>query len=122
MRCTERIASLDMRDGDGITPMPTGIEMFANAEPQDDLGTRLHVLEMTLAAVAARLPKKDLEEVAAMLVFVAKGADAASQLEQPPSDTMLLEEAARHATRMLDRISRSRASERSYPVPERSDA
>ena len=102
--------------------MPDGNTIFANAEPGDDLGTRLHVLEMTVAAVAARLPKKDLEEVAAMLVFVAKGADAAARLEQPPGDMVVLEEAARHATRMLDRISKSRASERSHPMPEPSGA
>lgn len=92
-------------------------EVFPQIEDDGDLRTRLQVLEMTVAAVAARLPTSDMQEVAAMLVFVAKGADAASQMEQPLADTVVLAEAARHATRMLDRIARSRASERSYGEP-----
>ncbi|MFT8247384.1 hypothetical protein, partial [Roseomonas sp. BN140053] len=51
------------------------------------LGTRLLVLEMTIAAIAARLPKSDLAEVAAMLVFVAKTSDAARDLDGLPADT-----------------------------------
>ncbi|WP_376098879.1 hypothetical protein ACE7GA_09695 [Roseomonas sp. CCTCC AB2023176] len=97
--------------------MNPGEHLIPPDESGGDLQTRLHVLEMTVAAIAARLPKADLQEVVALLVFVAKGADAATQLEQPPDDTALLEEAASHATRMLDRIAKSRASERGYPVP-----
>lgn len=97
--------------------MTSGHQVFPQDEGDGDLGTRLQVLEMTVAAIAARLPKADLQEIASMLVFVAKGADAAAQMEQPPTDTLVLEDAARHATRMLDRIARSRASERTYPIP-----
>ena len=41
---------------------------------------RLLVLEMTVAAIAARLPKEDLQEIVSMLVFVAKSSEAARDL------------------------------------------
>ncbi|WP_426959753.1 hypothetical protein [Muricoccus radiodurans] len=82
----------------------------------EDLAMRLHVLEMTVAAIAARLPKPDLDEVASLLVFVARGAEAASDVEGLPPDLPVLGAAGRSATRMLERIAHSRASHRSTPL------
>ena len=87
-------------------------ETLTDGELPDDLGVRLRVLEMTIAAIAARLPKNDLQEVVSMLVFVAKGPETASALANPPEEVPLLESAGHWATVMLDRISRSRASDR----------
>lgn len=82
-----------------------------------DVGTRLLVLEMTIAAVAARLPPADFEEVVSMLVFVANSSDAAREMENLPGSGVPLAEAGRYATAMLDRIAASRRAER---PPERS--
>ncbi|MFT8245765.1 hypothetical protein, partial [Roseomonas sp. BN140053] len=59
-------------------------------------------------AIAARLPKSDLAEVAAMLVFVAKTSDAARDLDGLPADTPHVREAGLYAADMLERISKSR--------------
>ncbi|MBP0443621.1 hypothetical protein J8J14_02420 [Roseomonas sp. SSH11] len=74
---------------------------------------RLLVLEMTVAAIAARLPQKDLQEVVSMLVFVAKSSEAARDLEDTPADAPRLVDASHYATEMLDRIAQSRRGERS---------
>ncbi|MFH5926366.1 hypothetical protein [Roseomonas xinghualingensis] len=74
---------------------------------------RLLVLEMTVAAVAARLPSADFEEVVSMLVFVAKSSEAARELEELDADPPRLADAGRYATQMLDRIANSRRGERS---------
>jgi hypothetical protein len=74
---------------------------------------RLLVLEMTVAAIAARLPQRDLEEVVATLVFVAKSSEAAQELENLPEEAARLIDASHHATTMLDRIAKSRRSDRS---------
>jgi len=74
---------------------------------------RLLVLEMTIAAVAARLPPADFEEVVSMLVFVAKSSDAARDLGELEVDSPRLADASRYATQMLDRIANSRRGERS---------
>lgn len=73
---------------------------------------RLLVLEMTIAAVAARLPQRDLEEVVATLVFVSKSSEAAQELEDVPEEAARLIDASHHATAMLDRISKSRRADR----------
>lgn len=67
---------------------------------------------MTIAAIAARLPPPDFEEVVSMLVFVANSADAARDMEGLPVSGAPLAEAGRHATAMLDRIAASRRAER----------
>ena len=72
------------------------------------IGTRLLVLEMTVAAIAARLPPADFEEVVSMLVFVAKSAEAAQDLEAAAEDAPRLADAGHYATEMLDRIAQSR--------------
>jgi hypothetical protein len=73
---------------------------------------RLRVLEMTIAAIAARLPQPDLEEVVSMLVFIANSSEAAQDLGGVPADASHLEDARRYATDMLDRIARSRRADR----------
>lgn len=78
----------------------------------EEIGTRLLVLEMTIAAIAARLPQVDFEEVVSMLVFVANSSDAARDMENLPGSGVPLAEAGRYATAMLDRIAASRRSER----------
>ena len=81
----------------------------------DELGAsdmRLLVLEMTIAAIAARLPQRDLEEVVSTLVFVAKSSEAARDIEDLPEDTARLADASRYATAMLDRIANSRRADR----------
>ncbi|SHK04191.1 hypothetical protein SAMN02745194_04031 [Roseomonas rosea] len=84
-------------------------------DPIPDMGIasmRLLVLEMTVAAVAARLPQNDLQEVVSMLVFVAKSSEAARDLDEPPADAPGLTDASHYATQMLDRIAQSRRSDR----------
>ncbi len=73
---------------------------------------RLLVLEMTVAAIAARLPQSDLQEVVSMLVFVAKSSEAAQDLDDAPGDAPGLVDASHYATQMLDRIAQSRRSDR----------
>ena len=77
---------------------------------------RLLVLEMTIAAIAARLPQDDLQEVVSMLVFVAKSSEAARDLEEGTSDkgteTPPLVDASHYATEMLQRIAKSRRADR----------
>jgi hypothetical protein len=75
-------------------------------------GTRLLVLEMTVAALVARLPRADFEEVVSMLVFVAKSADAALGMENSAADAPHLAGAGLYATEMLDRIAHSRRDDR----------
>lgn len=77
-----------------------------------DMSTRLLVLEMTIAAVAARLPQADFEEVVSMLVFVAKSSDAARAVEGPAAEAPYLDAAERCATSMLNRIASSRRTGR----------
>ncbi|MBP0493283.1 hypothetical protein [Roseomonas indoligenes] len=78
-----------------------------------DAEVRLLVLEMTVAAIAARLPQEDFEEVVSMLVFVAKSSEAAAGgIGETPSGAPRLEDASHFATRMLDRIAASRRSPR----------
>jgi hypothetical protein len=84
----------------------------AEDEPEG-IGMRLLVLEMTIAAVAARLPQADFEEVISMLVFVANSSQAARDLEGLDMDAPRLADAGRYATDMLERIAQSRRSERS---------
>lgn len=85
---------------------------MAGIPVSDDLSTRLLVLEMTIAAVAARLPTVDFEEVVSMLVFVAKSSDAAREIDDPPIEAPRLADAGQYATAMLDRIAASRRSQR----------
>lgn len=73
---------------------------------------RLLVLEMTIAAIAARLPQADLEEVVSTLVFVAKSSEAARDMEELTEDATRLTDASHHATAMLDRIAHSRRADR----------
>lgn len=73
---------------------------------------RLLVLEMTIAAIAARLPQVDLEEVVSTLVFVAKSSEATRDIEDLPGDAARLSDVSRHATAMLDRIAHSRRADR----------
>jgi len=89
------------RDGKTAEGMPAGM-----------LGTRLLVLEMTVAALAARLPQVDLEEVVAMLVFIAKGTEATHGMKELPVQGPCLTDAGHFATEMLDRIAQSRRSNR----------
>lgn len=79
----------------------------------DETAMRLHVVEMTVAVIAARLPKADLEEVASLLVFVAKCAEGATDLTNASPDQPNLALAGHYATEMLDRISKVRRSGRS---------
>ncbi|WP_424140746.1 hypothetical protein [Roseomonas chloroacetimidivorans] len=85
-----------------------------SALPQsdDDSAMRLMVLEMTIAAIAARLPPDDLEEIASLLVFIAKGSDAASDLTGLSGRAPSLNSAGYFATEMLERIARSRKPKR----------
>jgi hypothetical protein len=73
---------------------------------------RLLVLEMTLAAIAARLPQRDLEEIVSLLVFIAKGSDAARDLTGVPDSSKELIAAGHYAVEFLERISSSRMSDR----------
>lgn len=82
----------------------------------EPLGTRLLVLEMTVAAVAARLPQNDLEEVVSMLVFIAKGAEAARDMQELAVEGPRLTDAGHFATEMLDRIAQSRRGDRTTPT------
>jgi len=92
--------------------MPT--DPLPEADPDGrNIDTRLRVLEMTVAAMAARLPQPDFEEVISMLVFVAKSAEAAGTLEESAAENPFLSDAGRYATEMLDRIAHSRRGERS---------
>lgn len=77
-----------------------------------DTTMRLRVLEMTVAAIAARLPQHDFEEIVSMLVFVAKTSDAARDLDEPSSEVPGLTDASHYATEMLERIARSRRAGR----------
>lgn len=79
----------------------------------DETAMRLHVMEMTVAVIAARLPKADLEEVASLLVFVAKCADGATDLTNLQPNQPNLSLAGHYATEMLERISKVRRSSRS---------
>ncbi|WP_043836682.1 hypothetical protein [Muricoccus aerilatus] len=88
------------------TEIPLGTSLPA------DMNTRLLVLEMTIAAVAARLPQPDFEEVVSMLVFVAKSSDAARAVEGPAAEMPYLDAAERCATAMLNRIAISRRTGR----------
>ena len=81
----------------------------------EPVSARLMVLEMTVAAIAARLPQKDLEEVVSMLVFVARSSEAAESVADAPFLPGELGAAGRLATAMLDRISKSRRSDRAAP-------
>ncbi|HEY8612966.1 MAG TPA: hypothetical protein VIL69_16975 [Roseomonas sp.] len=84
-------------------------------EPLAEAGAtsmRLLVLEMTVAAIVARLPRADFEEVVSMLVFIAKSSEATRDLENLPADAPRLDDARRYATAMLDRIAKSRRAER----------
>lgn len=92
--------------------MTTDKSAPAGASPAGDADPRLLVLEMTIAAVAARLPQADFDEVVSMLVFVAKSSDAARALDEPPGGAQQLAEAGRCATAMLDRIAASRRAQR----------
>ncbi|WP_338662131.1 hypothetical protein VQH23_18120 [Pararoseomonas sp. SCSIO 73927] len=79
----------------------------------EDAEVRLLVLEMTVAAIAARLPQIDFEEVVSMLVFVAKSSEAAAGgMAELPSGAPRLHDASHYATRMLDRIATSRRAPR----------
>jgi len=78
-------------------------------EHEDALAMRLMVLEMTVATIAARLPKADMQEVAAVLVFVANCADAALELPSP-LDRAKLSLAQHYATEMLERMTKVRRS------------
>lgn len=78
-----------------------------------DTAMRLHVMELTIAVIAARLPKADLEELASLLVFVAKCADGATDMTDPLAARPDLHLAGHYATEMLDRISKVRRSDRS---------
>lgn len=69
---------------------------------------RLHVLEMTVAAVAARLPEEDFFEVVSLLVFVARGADAMRDGGLIPTDAEVAEGAATAAADLLARMARVR--------------
>ena len=84
----------------------------AGGEAAGGLGTRLLVLEMTVAAIAARLPPADFEEVVSMLVFVAKSAEAAQEIGEVAEDAPRLADAGHYATEMLDRIAQSRRGDR----------
>jgi len=85
---------------------------MAGTSLPEDVNTRLLVLEMTIAAVAARLPQVDFEEVVSMLVFVAKSSDVARAIDDPSNEAPQLAAAGQFATAMLDRIAASRRSER----------
>jgi hypothetical protein len=78
----------------------------------DAIAMRLMVLEMTIAIIAARLPKGDMEEVASALVFVAKCSNAASEMASLPPDSGKLELASHYATEMLERMTKVRRSTR----------
>ncbi len=80
--------------------------------PSEETDMRLLVLEMTVAAVAARLPLEDFQEIVSMLVFVAKSSEAARGLEDRAMGPAQLLDASHYATQMLDRIAQSRRSDR----------
>jgi hypothetical protein len=83
---------------------------------EDALMIRLQVLEMVVATIAARLPKRDMDEVASVLVFVANASDAASVLgtfADPAKPTL----AQHYATEMLYRMTKVRRKARSSQLP-----
>ncbi|WP_426960221.1 hypothetical protein [Muricoccus radiodurans] len=67
---------------------------------------------MAFAAVVARLPQADLEEIASLLVFIAQGSDAAQDLQADADDPSDLNEVRQCATALLERIARSRGADR----------
>ena len=69
---------------------------------------RIRILEAMVAVMAARLPPEDLREVAALLVFIAKGSDAASDMVGAAGGAPSLALAGHHAAELLDRIALSR--------------
>ncbi|MCR0982190.1 hypothetical protein [Roseomonas populi] len=92
--------------------MSSQVELAASAASEDQ-EVRLLVLEMTVAAIAARLPQVDFEEVVSMLVFVAKSSEAAAgEITDLPEGSPRLHDASHFATMMLDRIAASRRSPR----------
>lgn len=83
---------------------------------EDALMIRLQVLELVVATIAARLPRKDMEEVASVLVFVANASDAASVLTTlaDPAKPALVQH---YAIEMLNRMTKVRRKPRSSRVP-----
>ncbi|WP_376096732.1 hypothetical protein ACE7GA_05415 [Roseomonas sp. CCTCC AB2023176] len=84
--------------------MPDGHVLTFHDGSEADL--RLHVLEMTVACLAAQLPERSLEEVVSLLVFVAKGADSVAEVH--PEVRGAIGSAGHHAAALLDRIAKAR--------------
>ncbi|WP_426955618.1 hypothetical protein [Muricoccus radiodurans] len=85
-----------------------GQALYPSSDDWASLPGRLRVLEMTLAAVVARLPQADLEEIASLLVFISNSSDAAQDLQADTDAASDLGEVREYATALLDRIARSR--------------
>jgi hypothetical protein len=94
--------------GTDAANMTPDADNLALPQQDGDIAMRLMVLEMTVAAIAARLPKDDLDEIASLLVFIAKGSDAAGDLSNAPADASSLARASHHAAELLERIAISR--------------
>jgi len=91
--------------------MSAGTELPGQKADATSLAHRLSVLEMTIAAVAARLPPDDRAEIAAMLVFVAKGSDAAAAVSVACDNGDVQGRSfGEYAVDMLERIEHSRKS------------
>lgn len=87
--------------------MPDG-NILTSIELPTDADLRLNVLEMTIAAIAAQLPDHAFGEIVSLLVFIAKGGDAASAASPMPLAGSRAEAAGAHATRMLEVIAKAR--------------
>ena len=81
----------------------------------DDNEARLLVLEMTVAALVAQLPKPSLEEVVSMLAFVAGVTDGTEGLAEAPGKDQLAQ--LRYwAEEMLNRAMTSRKLNRPHDI------
>ncbi|MFC7738062.1 hypothetical protein ACFQX4_20000 [Roseomonas sp. GCM10028921] len=78
------------------------------AQPDESTAMRIRILETVVAVTAARLPPEDLREVAALLVFIAKGSDAAADMVGAAGGAPSLALAGHHAAELLERIALSR--------------
>jgi len=86
-----------------------------NTQDLSSTNARLLVLEMSIAAVIAQLPKQALDEVAGMLCFVANASEEAGEIAPHVGEQQL--SCVRHwASEMLQRVMVSRKATRSDAV------
>jgi hypothetical protein len=87
-----------------VSPIMSSEEL---GKHEDAIATRLMILELAVATIAARLPKEDMEEVASVLVFVANSSKKASD-DEISAGSVQLALAQYYATEMLERMTKVR--------------